>query len=164
MLGIYIKSKIDADRINSTDYQITSITSNANGEIIVLYDPPDKFTLKDTVIISETNSVPVIDVSNDELTYVGIGVIKFSGEEITTDGTSGKLKCRTTVEDQFTQNVTDAAKPLTDIPLNITGNVLDKLIPAPLKDFFKNFWWVVLIICILVLSSSSAAVAFVYLK
>jgi hypothetical protein len=163
-LGMYIKAQIDTNRINSTDYKITSITSDENDEVIVLYDPQDKFTLKDTIIISETNSVPLIDVSNVELTYVGNGVIKFSGEEITTNGTSGKLQCRTTAEDQFTQSVTDAAKPLTDIPLNIAGNILDRFIPPGLKDFFKNWWWVVLIICILVLSSSSAAIAFVYLK
>ena len=163
-LGMYIKAQIDTNRINNTDYKITSITSDENNEIVVLYDPQDKFTLKDTIIISETNSVPIVDSSNVELKYVGNGVISFSGEEITTNGTSGKLKCRTTVEDQFTRIVTDAAKPLTDIPTDVAGNILDKLIPAPLKDFFKNWWWVVLIICILVLSSSSAAIAFVYLK
>lgn len=164
ILGIYLKSKIDADRINNTEYKITSITSDANDEVIVLYDPRDKFSLKDTIIISETNSVPVIDGSGMDLKYVGNGVVSFSGEKITTNGTSGKLICRTTVENQFTQNVTDALEPVVDIPANVVENVLDKIIPKGLKDFFKNFWWVILIICILSLISSSAAVGFVYLN
>lgn len=163
-LGMYIKAQIDANRINNTEYRITSITSDNNNDVIVLYDPQDKFTLKDTIIISETNSVPIIDGSGVGLTYAGNGIIKFVGEKITTNGNSGKLRCRTTVEDQFAQNVSNAINPIVDIGANVAGNILDKFIPKGLKDFFKNFWWVILIICILSIISSSAAVAFVYLN
>lgn len=164
-LAMYIKAKIDTDRINNTEYTITSITSNEDNEIVVLYDPQDKFTLKDVIIISETNSVPVIDGTGMELTYVGNGVISLSGEKITTNGSSGKLRCKTSVENQFTQTVTDVAEPIIDIPSNIADNIIDKIIPDSIKDFFNEWWWVVLIICILsICSSSAAAIGFIYMK
>lgn len=163
--ALQIKSRTDADRINGTDYRITSIMSSEMG-VTILYEPKDTFTLNDNVTLFDTNSTPKIDGDYGLLSR-GNGKIVIKGPEIKIRGDSGKLKCFTTVGDQLSQNVADTVRPITQTVAETTGGILggtasalyESIIPKGLRETISKTWIISLIFCLLI--SCSGVLVFI---
>jgi hypothetical protein len=159
--ALIIKSKIDTDRINNTEYRISSITER-DKIITVMYEPRDKFSTRDSVTISESNSVPKID-GEINIKSATNGKITFEGATaITSNGNTGKMMVFTTFENQFSQNTQDAVRPITqtatDVVRDTASTLYDGLVPDNLKKFFEQTWiisLIVSIICSLIISGVS---------
>jgi hypothetical protein len=150
--AVLIKSRIDTDRINNTEYTITSITSK-DKTISVTYEPKDKFSTRDSFTISESNSNPKIDGEYSIRTATN-GKITFDGPStITTNGNRGKMRVFTTFENQVSTNVQKTLRPVTqtvgDVVKDTVSTLYSSLLPEWLQDIFSKIWIVSLIFCIL---------------
>jgi hypothetical protein len=153
----------NANRINNTDFTITSIKKDPADPsyTIVSYVPEELFTKRDSVIISDSNSSPSIDgeYTAQPIRAGGIRINK----RISKDGNNGSLKCYTTVSNQTSQQITDIVKPITStaagVAGGVAGDVLTDIIPEALKATglgsslggIPLTSWIFFVVCILML-------------
>jgi hypothetical protein len=177
-VAMTIHAKVQEDKINSTTYTIIKMVSDNDDDslINIYYEPVDEFSMKDTVIISNTDAEPSKNGSYTlQDAMPGMIAIK-TNSILTKDGTTGNIKVYTDFSNQFSKTTEDAIEPVLDTVESLVdagsktlfgtvGTVLSNLVPDALKDFTQKFWWVSIIVCLLSLFvSSSAGVGFFVLK
>lgn len=171
LLGMYIKAKVDADRINNTEYTIKSISSGESTTITVKYEPKDQFTTKDNITISNSNSDPKVD-GDVTLSSTSNGMIKFEGSKLKVAGDSGTLRCSTTVGNLFGQSVENVTKAAGQAAGGAVGGALggaatslyDTLVPKGLRDILSKTWISSLVVCIIIILIVSSIFAMSFYK
>lgn len=168
--GIIIAAEMRRQELNSTVYTITSIVKTSTSLVTISYSPPSKFSKKDTVVISGSNSEPKIDRTFPVINPQA-GTFQVAAK-ITKPGDTGTFKCQTSFGNQFSSTFSDVLEVPTDIAVGVaevggdvvgeglgaagrvTGKVAENLpIVGDLLGIFKNFWWVILIFIIFSMSS-----------
>jgi hypothetical protein len=147
---------ITAEKINQTDYTITSIKKDSTdpSKTIITYTPEDMFTKRDSIMISSSNSDPNIDGEYSIQPMRG-GSVKIN-KQISKEGNYGIMKCYTSLSNQTTQTITDLTKPVTYVAGGVVGDIAGDIIPEVLG--LKNigdvpvFSWIACVFCIIILS------------
>ena len=166
------KQKSDAAyNIVSIDDISTSSLSLAK----VTFTPGEKISKNDYLMFSGTNCYPplppdceIYKIDSDFQVQVIIP------QKLTSNGTSGTMKIKTSFDNQFSLILTDTTEELANITANVTGEIAGAIVEGAVDitkevagSFWESlglpdlteYWWVLLIICILFLLSSSALVA-----
>ncbi len=136
--AIAASAAIISEKINNTNYTITSIKKDSTdaSKTVITYTPEDKFTKRDSVTISNSDSNPSID-GEYSIEPMRAGAIKIN-KQITKQGGSGFLKCYTDVSNQTTQIINEVTKPVTTTAGGIAGGVISDVfgdvIPSTLKS------------------------------
>jgi len=173
MITIAIAAQLRTDKVNNTDYTITNIQQDPQNPslINIRYTPEDAFTPKDTVIISSSNSKPIIDNLYSTIYRPLPGSFAIKGK-LESPGNYGKFKVKSEFSDQLADGVKSVVEPITsaagsvvtttvgaasDTVVGSLGAILDSLIPG-FGAFFSSFWWLFMIFSLFssVMSSFSA--------
>lgn len=161
--AIATAAAITADRINKTDYTITSIKKDSTdpSKTIITYKPEDMFTKRDSIMISSSNSDPHIDGEYSIQPLRG-GSLRID-KTISKQGNYGIMKCYTTLSNQTTQTITDLTKPVTSTVAGVAGGVVGDIAGDIIPEVFKSmglgglgdvpvFSWIACVFCIIILS------------
>jgi hypothetical protein len=170
-----IVAQTNADKINGTQYTITSIIKDDTNPAysIITYSPNHKFRINDTVTITESNSIDPVD-GTDLTIYkiIGNGKIRIN-KSIKVDGSKGMLRCKTDFGNQFGGELADLIDPIVTTGIEVGKDLGNEFLDATglptiddilkiIQDFFtkpletiKEYWWVILIISLLPSISSS---------
>lgn len=146
LAAIAINAQITANKINGTEFRITSIRQGTIDKslIEILYEPNYQFTKNDNVIILTSNSQPSINGRYSPINPIA-GSFFIKGT-VLKPGDSGTFTCITSYENQFADTVNDLVSPATTLGKNLFGDAL-----KPITDFFSNNWWVSLIFVIFII-------------
>lgn len=157
--AIAAAAAITVEKINKTDYTITSIKKDSTdpSKTIITYKPEDMFTKRDSIMISSSNSDPHIDGEYSIQPLRG-GSLKID-KEISKQGNYGIMKCYTTLSNQTTQTITDLTKPVTNVAGGVAGDIAGDIIPEVFKSMGLGnigdvpvFSWIACVFCIIILS------------
>lgn len=160
--SIVIAAVAITNRINNTNYTITSIVKDPSNssKVIISYTPEDMFTRRDTVIISDSNSTPMID-GEYQIEPIRPGGFKIQ-KTISSQGTSGKFRCITTISNQISNIITQTTLPVASTLAGVAGNVVGEVTGEVVKssgisNFFSNIFsnvssvsWISLVLCIVI--------------
>jgi hypothetical protein len=165
--AIMIAAQIKADKINNTLYTITSISIDPqnSSKTILKFSPEDDLgSSQATVTIESSNSSPSIDGSYTPIKINSPGSITIS-KRITTNGTSGQMRCKVTMGQIASGMMSDIASTAGQIAGAAAGAA-----GAAGGSFFRelfgdiNFTMYIIVSCIvlLILSSLSSSILYAY--
>jgi hypothetical protein len=153
---------IESEKINNTNYSITSIQKDPNNPsyTIISYTPAHKFDINDIISITNSNSIDPIDGTDIPIyDILGDGKIKIN-KSIKVEGSKGILKCSTNFGNQVAKTVNNIVDPVVtqtaSAAKSIAGNTIDTTLQAvglptlsQITENLKTYWWVVLIIILI---------------
>lgn len=155
--GIAIASAVKTDKINNTDYKIINIKNSGSffgNKITISYTPLDKFTENDTIVVSNADSVPVINGALYNIEEYGKGYIVLKTDfQLNKEGTNGILKCSTSFGTQFTNTAKEVTvTPIVDTISTSAGSLASGTLSGILKPI-ATYWWII-VLCIILFFSS----------
>lgn len=153
---------IESEKINNTNYSITSIKTDPNNPsyTIISYTPAHKFDINDLITITNSNSIDPIDGTNMPIyDVIENGTIKIN-KSIKVEGSAGTLKCSTNFGNQVAKTVNDIVDPVVtqtaSAAESIVGNTIDTTLQTlglptlpQITENLKTYWWIVLIIILI---------------
>ena len=176
--GIAIAAAVKEKQKSDDAYNIVSIDDISTSSLSlakVTFTPGEKISKNDYLMFSGTNCYPplppdceIYKIDSDFQVQVIIP------QKLTSNGTSGTMKIKTSFDNQFSLILTDTTEELANITANVTGEIAGAIVEGAVDitkevagSFWESlglpdlteYWWVLLIICILFLLSSSALVA-----
>lgn len=126
---------IESERKNNIDFTITKIEDastllNAEHPVKITYSPSEEITKKDTITITNSNSVPSIDGDYSVYSIINSSQLEILlNDKLVSNGTSGNMKMHTDFDNQLQLGAENVGETIGGVTGGAIGGVFNGLFP-----------------------------------